>query len=126
MINKKEVIVFSKSVAPGEKGTVAERIKADATVQEVTAKFYFGQERALKVNPYIHKTRNRIEQLLTYPEGTDPFIAGDDDYFKYDTAVEVSNDDFVKVDFENTSVDNAYDLVVTVTVDYLGGKQRAW
>lgn len=126
MINKKEVIVFSKSVGPGESGTMSERIKADATVEEVTAKFYFGQERALQANPYIHKTGNRIEQLVTYPEGSEKFLAGDDDYFIYNTALEVNNDDYVKVDYENKSVDQTYNLVMTVTIDYLGGKDRAW
>lgn len=122
--NKKEVIVFTKNIAALGKGTLSERIKGPATIEKVSARFYFGQERQLIAKPYIRKTGNRIEQLFTYPEDTLQYLAGDDDQFDFDVCLQVNNDDEIKVDYENLSVDNAYDLIITVTVDYFGGANR--
>jgi hypothetical protein len=122
--NKKEVISFRKVIPANTTDVLAERIKTDGTIEQLSVKFYQGQQKALRVIPFVEHKGHMIEQMLTYPSTTDNYLAGDNDYFKYDIVIPVEYDDFVKVQAVNTDLTNEMTLVVDVTIDYFGGKQR--
>lgn len=130
--DRKETISFRKEIAPNTKETMVERVKADGTIEGMMVRFYRGQELALKVRPYIEHKGKKIEDLVTYPStgvivagelvATDKFLSGDDDVFNFDVSVTVENDDYIKIWVHNTSTIYTYNVVVDITVDYIGGK----
>lgn len=123
MSNKKEVIIFRKLIAPGEKLTFEERIKENGTIESVKLRFYSGQEMNLKVYPFVRHTGNRIENFTTSPTN-EPYIMGDDDAFVFDVVIPVWNDDTLTVMVENASLTYSYNMVCDITVDYYSGTDR--
>lgn len=121
--NRKEVISFRKRITAGQTVGFSERVKAAGTVEGVKVKFYVGQEKSLQVYPYIEHKGRKYESLITYPEGTDNYLSGDDEDNTYDVVVPVDNDDYVKVNVTNTSAYD-YDLSCDISIDYYGGKNR--
>jgi hypothetical protein len=123
-LNKKEAVVFIKTIQPGEMLTFSERVKSDGTIEQVKIRFFRGQQKTLLVRPYVQHKGNKIEDLITYPEDTDQALSGDDDNLNYETIVPVQYDDNLKVWVKNTDGVNAYTLHVSVMIDYYGGTQR--
>lgn len=121
--DRKEVIAFRGTIAAGASGTLSERVKADGTVESVRARFYPGQQLALRVRPYVEHHGRKQEDLVTYV-GSVGYLAGDDDSFDFPVVVDVSYDDEIKLDYNNTDGTFDYDLVVDIVVDYYGGKVR--
>lgn len=123
MINKKEPIVFIKTIPAGTTDVLSERIKADGTIEGLIIRFFSGQENSLQVRPFVEHRGGLIEELVTYPSTTDRFLSGDDDYDEIPVSIPVRNDDYLKVSVTNTSIYD-YTLKVTIIVDYLGGMTR--
>lgn len=123
-MDSKEVIPFVVNVPPNTTGSLKERIKADATVEEVNLRFYPGQQRDLEVRPKLQRTGNRVEDLITYPKGANDWIAGDDDNIRLDISVTAQLDDEIVIFYSNKDTVNIYTLVVYVTVDYREGKNN--
>lgn len=123
--DKTEVIPFRIQV-PASSGVLklSERLKADCTIEDIQVRFYPGQEGDLHVMPKIKRTGNRVEDLITFPAGTDQFLAGDDDTWRLDVGVDAQLDDEIQIIYENVDPTYEYTLMVFVTVDYLGGKNR--
>lgn len=122
--NKREVISFRKSIAAGASDIIRERVKSPGTLEEVRVRFNPGQGNTLRVRPVVEHKGNRIEDLVTYPGGTNQFLSGDDDYFILPCSITVDNDDFVEVIANNTGA-FTYTIVVDVVIDYLYGQERA-
>lgn len=122
--NKVEVVSFRKVIAPSTEQTFVERIKSPGTIEQARVRFYPGQQKALQVQPYvIHKGQLR-EDLLTYSEGTDKYLSGDDDTFEFPCVVTVDYDDELHVYAKNTDATYSYTLVIDVVVDYYAGGNR--
>lgn len=125
MLDASEPIVFVAKVQPGQTLKFSERIKGEGTIQSVKVRFFQGQQLSLHVRPYVLHKGNKIEDIVTYPEGTNQYLSGDDDYLVFDVVCPVENDDELYVWVHNTDPDDTYTLNVAVTIDYLGGKHRA-
>lgn len=119
---KKEVIVFKKVVAPGEEVRLTERVKDNGVIEEMRIRFYPGVERELAVNVYASHKVNAREDLVSYNEGAENLITGDDDYFIYPVSVPVEYDDELVVYAKNKSAIYPYTLSVDVIVGYDGGE----
>jgi hypothetical protein len=119
-----ESISFRKVIEKGQSVILKERVKADGTVTKVKIKFYEGQEGSLRVTPYVLKTRNRIEQLVTYAEGSDTYLSGNDEAYEQDISLKINNDDYVCISVTNTSSEYDYNLNADILVDYYGGNDR--
>jgi len=117
---KKEVISFRASILENDTYTFKERLKDNGFIEEVKIRFYPGVEKSLRVNPYILHKENRREELVTFPDMTDQFITGDDDYLTFPVSIEFAYDDEMAVDVSNVSDMYAYSLVVDVIVSYSG------
>lgn len=122
-MDKKEVMSFRKALDPFEKIKLSELVKNNGTIEMIKMKFYQGQQLALKVTPQLEKHGEYPVQLLSYANDTDQFITGDDDYFVFDVNIPCSYDDKVVIFAENQA-DFKVNVVVDVTVDYLGGIKR--
>lgn len=124
-VDTKEVVAFVLSVPPNTASVVTERLKADGTIESVVVRFYSGQSRELQVRPKLRRTGNREEDLITYPAGTNQWLAGEDDRQQLDVSVPVSLDDELSVYYNNTNPTYPYTLVCYITVDYKEGQNRA-
>ena len=123
-INKREVISFRKSIAAGASDVIRERVKAPGTLEEVRVRFNPGQANSLRIRPVVEHKGNRLEDLVTYPSGTNQFLSGDDDYLILPCSIVVDNDDFVEIIATNTGA-FTYTIVCDVVIDYLYGSERA-
>jgi hypothetical protein len=124
VVNKREVISFRKSIAAGASDIIRERVKSNGTLEEVRVRFNPGQANTLRIRPVVEHKNNRLEDLVTYPTGTNQFLSGDDDYLILPCSITVENDDFVEVIANNTGA-FSYTIVVDIVVDYLFGTERA-
>lgn len=124
LVNKREVISFRKSIAAGASDIIRERVKSNGTLEEVRVRFNPGQANTLRIRPVVEHKNNRMEDLVTYPAGTNQFLSGDDDYLILPCSITVENDDFVEVIANNTG-GFTYTIVVDIVVDYLFGTERA-
>jgi hypothetical protein len=122
--NKKEVILFSKSIPANTVDVLQERVKSPGTIEKVQLRFYRGQQLALQATPFVEHKGAQIEHLISYPSTSKQYISGDDDNFDFDVVVTVDIDDFVKLRVHNTDATYAYDVVCMVTIDYYGGQAR--
>ncbi|UWG95516.1 hypothetical protein LPY66_11340 [Dehalobacter sp. DCM] len=119
-----ETMVFRASLAAGAKQTYKERIKSDGTVEKVRIKIYPGSEGTLKIRPCVfQKGRRSLVDLLTYPDGGNQYMSGDDDYFEFPVVMSVQNDDEIYIICENAG-SYPYTVSVDVVIDYFGGKDR--
>ncbi len=120
MVNKMETMQFKAKIPSGTSTRLYERIKSNGTIEKVYVRFYPGQEGTLQVRPYINHIGQKIEDLVTYPNGVDHYLSGDDDFLEFPVSIPVANDDEVAVYVQNTG-DYDYTLDVKIVVDYRGG-----
>lgn len=115
---KREVISIRTNMAPLQKREVVERVKYNGNIERIHARFYAGQENELRVRPYVRHKGAKNETFFTYPEGTDPYLSGEDDVLDFPLALEIEYDDEIVVYAENVSADYNYTLVVDIVVTY--------
>jgi hypothetical protein len=99
-------------------GVISERLKDNGQVQEVRVRFYPGVERTLQVSPYVLHKNNRREDFFTYPEGTEPYITGDNDYLIFPCSLDFQYDDEICIEYNHAGGDFPYTLAVDVVVTY--------
>lgn len=124
MASKKEVVSFRKLVPKNSEIELKERIKADGTIEGVNVRFYAGQQKDLRVEVFIMHKGEKREDIITYPEGTDRFLSGDDDNFSFPATFPVYYDDYIKIQAKNVDPNFDYSLVVDVIIDYYMGANR--
>lgn len=115
---KKEIIAIRKDIAPGTKVTFKERMKDNGALVNIRVRFYPGVENDLKVIPFILHKGNRREDVLTYVEGSNTNISGDDDTFIFPVYVEFKYDDELVVEVQNVGA-FSYTCVFDATVEYV-------
>jgi hypothetical protein len=119
---KKEVVSFRKVIAPATTEVLKERIKDNGEIEEIRIRFNTGQERALKVRPYVIHHANRQEDVFTYAETTETHLSGEDDYFIFPVSVSVQYDDQIAVWVSNTDLSFSYTVSVDVVISYFASE----
>lgn len=125
--NKKETIQFKKTITAGQtlSGATAliANIRAHGTIERIMGKFNAGQQNQLQIRPYLFRTGERIEELVTYPSGQSRYLSGDNDSFDIGVDFDVYPDDQIRLDVTNAS---SYDYTCEISfeVDYVGGTRR--
>jgi hypothetical protein len=120
----REVVSFRKLIDPAKKQKFNERIKGEGTIEQLRVRFYPGQGKSLRIYAYIKRKGRVLEEMITFTDGTDRFLSGDDDSLVFPIAVPVENDEEIEIHAENIDATNPYSLVVDVIVDYMGGRNR--
>jgi hypothetical protein len=110
--------VSHSEFVPQEESVIRERLKDNGQVQEVRVRFYPGVERTLQVSPYVLHKNNRREDFFTYPEGTEPYITGDNDYLIFPCSLDFQYDDEICIEYNHAGGDFPYTLAVDVVVTY--------
>jgi uncharacterized membrane protein len=122
--SKKETVAFIKIIPAGTSAKLLERVKGEGTVEKLTVRFYPGQQKSLQVRAIIIHKGNKIEDLITYPEGGDSYLSGDDDSLVFNIVIPVENDDEIAISVKNIDASNDYTLMAFLEIDYYGGKNR--
>lgn len=115
---KKEIISIRKDIEPGQKLNFKERLKDNGALVMVNVRFYPGVEGDLKVKPFILHKNNKAEDIVTYAEGSDSNISGDDDKFSFPVYVDFQYDDEFVCYVENQGA-FPYTLVIDAIVEYV-------
>lgn len=119
----KESIVFNKVIAAGASEVLTERVKAAGTIEAVRITFAQGQRAELHVQPYIERKHNTEEPIITYPDGGQQYLAGDDIFLPFYVSRAVSLDDYVGIKVSNIGT-SELTLFAIIDIDYLGGQNR--
>jgi hypothetical protein len=120
----REPISFRAVIPPGTTKEFEEMVKSPGTLEEIAVRFYIGQQKSLHIQPMIIHNGNVVDNVITYPDGTDKFLSGDDDYFIFRPVIPCKYDDKIKVIATNTDPVNSYTLSIDFMVDYFGGDKR--
>ena len=111
-------------IPAGATVTLTERVKGPGTVEGLRTRFYLGQEQALQVRPYVKHKGSKIEHLVTYNDGGQEYLSGEDDTDIIPCVINCDYDDEIVVKVTNTSSTYSYTLNLLVTIDYYGGGDR--
>ena len=116
---------FASQVAGGGSEEHTHKMQEDATVEQVTVRFYPGPRRDLHITPFVEResTRRKDRQDLVELHGKD-YIDGDNDLWVFDVSHEVEKGDTIGVHADNVEPDHDYDFICDVAVDYAGGTSR--
>lgn len=114
---------FSASVPANSQVVLEQELNRDCTVEKIAARFYGGQQLALHAEVFRVTPTGDVHSLIHYPTGAKTYLAGEDDKFEFDLseAIYGTEGEFLRVVFTSTSAVNAYDGVVSVSVDYANG-----
>lgn len=120
---KTEVITIRQVIGFGQTVNIKERCKSNGFVQEIRIRFYPGVENSLQVIPGVLHKGNIREDFFTYPEGTNRYISGDDDYLVFPVSLAFQNDDEIEVKAINTTTAYNYTLTCDLVVSYVESEE---
>ena len=99
-------------------------VRHDATIEHVEVRFYPGQQLDLEVELHVVDENGTSKEIVD-PVGEKPYLAGDDDFFKFDVSVPIEKDDEIRVVARNQDTSgNDYDYIVNMELDRIGGIER--
>jgi len=131
MAKNKQPIRFATDVAPGndEPTVLTREVKADATIEQMTVRFYRGPELALRVTPRVIDDQGDGQPEPLVDVIGDDAIVGDGDVWTYPLAEPVADGDIIEVEIENTAepqpdVDLTYTPIIEMDLDREGGLLR--
>jgi hypothetical protein len=113
-----ETIPFKKKIGPTTDPVyLYERVKDYGEVSEVRIRIYAGPEGEFKIRPFIKHKRGVVQEMVTYPDGSDRYVYGDNDYFIIPVGKEVAIDDEIALEVVNGTT-YTYTLSVDVVMNY--------
>lgn len=121
---KKETVLFAASVSASTDTVLKFELPQDGTLERFSARFYAGQENALRIVPVVAKAGQTLEPIVEYASNGKKYVSGDDDHFVYDLSIPVVAKDQIWLYVSNVDVTYAYDVSVSIVIDYLGGRRR--
>lgn len=115
--NVSKASVFRATIPPGTSGYLDAELKAHGFIKNVKIRFAAGENGTLHVRPTIVLPGEIPVDLLSYADGGDKYVSGDDETFSSDLKFEIENYTKVRVWYENTGVGNSI-LNVDVITEY--------
>lgn len=119
--NVKKSLIFNKSVASGGSGYMDADVVAHGIIEAIRVRFAAGEAGTLHIRPVMILPGNMPVELVDYADGSDLYIAGDDETIEVPIGFETENYSKVRVYYENTATDPLADdsvVNVIVTVNY--------
>jgi len=121
VFNSRTVVRFSDSVSPDTTETYSRKIETHATLENLSVRFYPGQELNLEIQPY-RKRGMETTPLVEYQDRD--ALVGDDDRYTFDITEDLEPDDEVVIKATNRDETYAYDFNLDVEIDRFGGSSR--
>jgi hypothetical protein len=99
-------------------------VRQNATIEHAEVRFYPGAQLDLQLKLEVVDENGTSKEIVD-PQGEKDYIAGDDDFFKFNISVPIEKEDEIRIIAENTDQNgNAYDYVVNMELDRVGGIER--
>lgn len=115
---------FHSTVNSDSNETDKYNVRQDATIEHIGVRFYPGQQLDLELELHIVSPNGSSKEIVD-PVGEKPYLAGDDDLFKFDVSVPIQTDDTIKVIARNQdTAGNDYDYIVNMEIDRINGIER--
>ena len=117
-------IYFSSRINSDSTEIEKYNVRNDATIEHAEVRFYPGAQLDLQLKLEVVDENGTSKEIVD-PQGEKDYIAGDDDFFKFDISVPIRKNDEIRIVAENVDQNgNAYDYVVNIEVDRLNGIER--
>ena len=117
-------IYFSSRINSDSREIEKYNVRHDATIEHAEVRFYPGAQLDLQLKLKVIDQDGTTKEIVD-PQGEKDYIAGDDDFFKFDISVPIQKNDEIRIIADNVDQNgNAYDYVVNMEVDRLGGIER--
>lgn len=120
-MNDKPVIDFSTTVPARDSLTISETMDTDGYVTNLYARAYPGEENEIQRRMRIWqggKDNGNPVSLVRYPEGSDAYLAGDDQTWNFSLRREFSEDDVLEVKYtSNSEYDHPVSTVLAVETE---------
>lgn len=119
-------IYFSSRINSDSTEIEKYNVRQDATIEHAEVRFYPGSQLDLQLKLQVISDDGTTKEIVD-PQGEKDYIAGDDDFFKFNISVPIRDDDEIRIIAENVDQNgNAYDYVVNLEVDRMNGLERAF
>ena len=115
--NVSKAYYFRKTIAAGDSGYLDARLSAHGFVKSVKIRFAAGENGTLHVRPTVIIPQDIPIDLLSYADGGDKYVSGDDETTASTVKFEIENDAILRVWYENTGVGSSF-LNVDIEVEY--------
>lgn len=122
--DSKKIVTFRGKVTHGTERIFRYDLRKPGTIEEINNRIYSGAVGLLKIRPYLVSHGEVYEAMVKYANGADDFIAGDDDRDRYDVTMPFDRGNYIEVRVANESDTYDYDLNMSMTLDYYGGRRR--
>jgi hypothetical protein len=115
-MGKQKPVLFRASIPPNTEKTFKYRIPKAGSIDKVTIRFYSGPQGDFQITPLLVNYNDQRQPIIQYAEGSNKFVAGDNDIFEFPTSIPVDVDDEIHVIAKNVETVYSYDLVVDFIV----------
>lgn len=122
--DSKKIVSFRGSVTHGTTRVFRYDLRKNGTIEEINNRIYSGAVGLLKIRPYLVSQGEVFEALVKHANGADDYLAGDDDRDNYDVTIPFERGNYIEIQVTNESDTYDYDLNMSMTLDYYGGKRR--
>lgn len=115
--NVSKASIFRKTIAPGDSGYIDAELTDHGFIKNVKIRFAAGENGTLHVRPTIVLPGDIPVDLLSYADGGDKYVSGDDETVSSDLKFEIENKTKIRVWYDNTGTGTSF-LNVDVTTEY--------
>jgi len=115
--NVSKTYVFRKTITPGDSGYIDAELSAHGFVKAVKIRFAAGENGTLHIRPTVVIPQDIPIDLLSYAQGGDKFVSGDDETVSSDVKFEIENHAILRVWYDNQGIGNSF-LNVDIEVEY--------
>ena len=115
--NVSKCYTFRKTISPGTSGYLDAELTAHGVVKSIRIRFAAGENGTLHIRPTVVIPQDIPIDLISYAQGGDKYVSGDDENFQSDVKFEIENHAILRVWYDNTGVGNSF-LNVDIDVEY--------
>lgn len=115
-INASKSYVFRKAVPATTSGYLDSKLTAHGYVDNVRIRFAAGENGTLHLRPVVIIPQEIEIDLLSYADGGDRYVSGDDETIQSNVRYEVENDAVLRVYYENTGISGSADSQLNVDI----------
>lgn len=112
---------FGRKVGASSSGTERYNVKKNGTIEKIAIRIYSGAEDTLQLN--VFKDNDEVDNLQKIIETPDDqnFIGGNEDFFTFEISEEVTQEDEIVVEYDNTDGSNPHRYKINMEIDRTGG-----
>lgn len=112
---------FARKVSAGTSGTFTYNVRKDGTIENLDIRIYSGAEDELEIDVYVVNQESGLRRKVVETPDDQSYIGGNEDFFQFRASQEVTSDDQIEIDYNNTDGNNPHRYKINVEIDRTGG-----